>query len=503
MSSTPLPDRTNEPAHREGAGRPSIGALLVGLVVGTALFRVGLAGSKSLVLDEFHTWFHATRTDFAAFFEALCEDNHPPLSFLVVGVARTALGSSELALRSPAIVYGLVEIALVAALARRLAGPRASVVAAALLATSAMHVDYGTQARMYALLSVSITAVALSITDLVGRERPGRGAGAALALGAFAAFHAHYFAVQYLGLLTIAALCAAPRRAARLLAPLAAAAALSLPWALTGFRTQLGHDLPPGGDDVGLNALAESFMHLFAHNVSFGGPVLKWFFASAAGLALLLALRGLVLGVRDRATRPVAVVCATCAFVVPLVAWSLAQALPRAGYTWHYVLPSAASAAALAAAGARGRAGRVAVAAALVGTTTLTALHLFRPATEDFRGAVAFLLDEYEGTASEGRAVRAVAVTFQPALFPQGQAYDYYAPRLTPDPPAREPMIEREFDVVRRERLVEADRVLVVQRSLPPSMGLRASLREAFGPPRVEEFGYGLSVLSYERPPGP
>ena len=92
MSSTPLPDRTNEPAHREGAGRPSIGALLVGLVVGTALFRVGLAGSKSLVLDEFHTWFHATRTDFAAFFEALCEDNHPPLSFLVVGVARTDTG---------------------------------------------------------------------------------------------------------------------------------------------------------------------------------------------------------------------------------------------------------------------------------------------------------------------------------------------------------------------------------------------------------------------------
>ena len=138
------------------------------------------------------------------------------------------------------------------------------------------------------------------------------------------------------------------------------------------------------------------------------------------------------------------------------------------------------------------------LAAALVGTTTLTALHLVRPATEDFRGAVAFLLSEVEAT-PEDRTVRVVAVTYQPTLFPQGQEYDYYAPRLSEEPPSREPILERGVDVVRRDRLLDADRVLVLQRSLPDHLGLRRTLRETFGPPAATDFGYGLSVLSYGR----
>ena len=120
------------------------------------------------------------------------------------------------------------------------------------------------------------------------------------------------------------------------------------------------------------------------------------------------------------------------------------------------------------------------------------------PAPEDFRGAVAFLLSEVEAT-PEDRTVRVVAVTYQPTLFPQGQEYDYYAPRLSEEPPSREPILERGVDVVRRDRLLDADRVLVLQRSLPDHLGLRRTLRETFGPPAATDFGYGLSVLSYGR----
>ena len=72
--------------------------------------------------------------------------------------------------------------------------------------------------------------------------------------------------------------------------PLIAALVAFLPWGLTGFRAQLGHGLPPGGDDLGPAALAETFIHLFTHNVSFAGSPAKWIFVAGAGLAAILWL---------------------------------------------------------------------------------------------------------------------------------------------------------------------------------------------------------------------
>jgi len=478
-------------------------ATLVAILVGAALSRIAMAGSKSLVIDEFHSWYHATRPDLSTFFEGLRLDNHPPLSFLVIGVARAALGSAELALRSPALIAGLVEIALVARLARQLAGPRASILGALLLATSSLHFDYGTQARMYALLALAITVAVSALIELIGREQPARGARVALTLSAAAAFHTHYFGLQYLGVLAVgaavaASACKTPERARRLLAPLLAAAALSLPWALTGFRAQLANELPPGGDDIGVLALVESFVHLFTHNLSFGGETGRFAFAAAGGLALILAGCGAVRLLHDESTRAAGILLASCAFAVPIVAWGLAHVLPRAGFTWHYVLPSAASAAVLAAAGARGRVGTAAVAVALVGTTALCALHLGRPATEDFRGAIAYALDA-ANAGGEDETVRIVSVEWQPALFPQGQPYDYYAPRLAATPPVREPMVEGGFTVVDPARLMEADRVIVIRRSLPDEQFLLTTLRTSFGAPEQAKFGYGVDVLIFAR----
>lgn len=509
-------DRSEVNPSETGGRRVDARALLAGVLVAALASRLALAGSKSLVLDEFHSYFHATHAPLSAFWDALRSDNHPPLSFLAIGAAVDAFGRSELALRLPALLAGLLEIALVARLVRRLGGSaRAAAAGALLLAVSAMHVDYGTQARMYAPFALAVTCALSGAVELVRAERPGRGSGrgaqAAVALGLAAAFHLHYFAVQYAVVLFAGAALAcavdgAPRRALRFVGPGAATVLLSAPWAWFGLRAQLGHELQPGGDDLSVRALAESYVHLFAHNVSLGGDAARWVFVAGACLALLLAALGALALLRDRARRPAGVVVVAVAFGAPAFCFALAQLAPRAGFTWHYVLPSAAPAAALAAVGALGVAGAApralrarttALLAAAASGAALVGLHLASPATEDFRGAVAHALERARPLTPD-EDVRVVSIEWQPALFPQGQPYDYYAPRIAGDAaPPREPIIEGAYAPERVGVLLRSDRVVLIRRSLPDTRTVVERLTAKFGPPERRGFGYGLDVLEF------
>ena len=509
------------------AGRGS-GGILLGLVVAfafAAVTRIAYALTKSLVLDEFHSYYHATAVGWDGLMAGLLRDNHPPLSFLVIGAAGSALGTVEWALRSPALLMGLVEIALVASITGSLArrGQNGSWAlapawAAALLSASSLHFDYGTQARMYAFLALFVTVATYALMAMIDRddraEPSMKAPGIAFTLSAAAAFHTHYFAVQYVGLIGAVfvawTLAAKKHRALRAFTAAAtAAAALSAPWALTGFRHQLAHALPPGGDDVSLSSLAEGFVQLFFHNVRFGGAAGRLAFIAGAGLVLLVALRGAYLGLRNPKLRGSLALLITSAFAVPVASWALAILLPRAGFTWHYILPSAAPMAVLFAIGATGalrpvrtpleKLSTAAAALALPLAAALTCLHLTNPATEDFRGAVQFAVETKE-SAPKDEVTRIVSVEWQPALFPQGQPYDYYAPRLSVGPtPEREPMVEGGFTVASLKPLRSADRVIVVRRSLPDDQFLLAELKKIFPVQTITPFGFGVDVRVFTR----
>jgi hypothetical protein len=469
-------------------------ALFALLALALAL-RVAAALRKSLVLDEFHTWFHATRPSVQAFFATLELDNHPPLGFAVVAVARALFGASELALRTPALLFGLVELALLFVLARRLSGPRVALAATALLALSSLHVDFSSQARMYALHSLAASATLFALVRLL-EAPPSRAAQIALALSLATAFHTHYFGAQYvvvyaLALGLVAALDASRRpRLARLIAPVGVAALLCAPWALTGFAEQLSHALPPGGDRHSPVELGEAFVHLFFLNVRLGGDGWREAFIAGGGVVLLVAARGAWRLLRDPAQRCAGVLCAAGAFGAPLFAWLLALALPRAGFNWHYVLPSALPMALLAAAGARGLL-RYLFGGALALAALLTGLNLATRGTEDFRGAVARALELNR----PGDAL--ISVEWQPALFPQGQPYDYYAPRLVDAPPPRLPL--EHFTLPDPRVLDGVQRVIVVRKSLPPGQHLAQLLEARFVRVQQESFGFDLDVSVWER----
>lgn len=489
---------------RSGAGAPLALAAVTAVLLAAAAVRLVAAVQKSLVLDEFHTWFHATRPSVGAFFETLRLDNHPPLGFAAVALARDLFGSAELALRTPALLFGLAELALVAWFAARTLGRPRALAALALLAASSLHVDFSSQARMYALHALAATVTLIAGHALLTGERASRRAQGWLAVSLAAAFHTHYFGGQYvlgygLAALGLAASDRALRaRLARFALPVAAATLVSLPWALTGFRAQFAHHLPPGGDDTTLAGLAEAFVHLFFLNVRLGGDALRLAFIAGGGVVLLLGALGAWALVRGRPQRPLGVLLAVGAFGVPTLAWALAGLSPRLGFTWHYILPSAAPLALLAAVGASAgahvasravRGGAWAVALGLA--VTLTALNVATSGTEDFRGAVAYLVAQFE----PGDAV--ICVEWQPALFPQGQPYDYYAPRLSAAPPARLPC--RNFTLTDPAALATAGRVLVLRKSLPPEQDLWRLLQERFELVETTSFGFALDVTLWRR----
>ena len=492
---SPIRTSSEESPHRLSI-RTSI-ELLIGAAL---LLRFAFASSKCLVLDEMHTLFHARAAWTPGFWATLARDNHPPLSFLAIGLARGVFGESELALRVPSLVFALAELSLLAILARPL-GARERILAVALLSVSCLHLEYSGRARMYSLLSLAVTGLTLCTVRALTPGSHGRDTWHWMTtLWIVVGFHAHYYFGQYAAWIAIGACAAAacsPQACAglrKLLPPAALGVLLCLPWGLTGFRAQLLHGLPPGGDQLGPASLGEAMIHLFFLNVRLGGPLLRELFIACGGIVVGLGALGGVALVRRSECRALGIVCAASAFGVPLGASALAIVWPRAGFNWQYVLPSAAPMALLAAAGSFGALARLrqaALALALVSAAVLSVLNVVSLGPEDFRGAVKRILAEYR----PGDLV--VSVESEPALFPQGLPWDYYAPRLSKHPPDRAGI--RAFDIADPAVLLTAQRVLVLCWNLPEHSSLFRRLSVDFKEVEMEAFGFNPSVHVFER----
>ena len=464
-----------------------------GIVLAALVARVFFASHKGLVLDEFHTLFHASRESVGSLLESLRSDNHPPLAVLLVRASRALFGDSPLALRLPAICCGCLEMVLVASMARRWLG-MGTALAVGLVAASSLHLDFSTQVRMYALLSFSIAGLLRSLLNAMEQE----GRHWCLAGWIVLGVHAHYYFFLYGALLVAMALGlmlgeARGRARVRALMPaLGLGVALCLPWCLWGLTQQMNHGLPPGGDDLGWQGLAEAMVHLLFLNVRIGGEELRLVFIALAGVGLGLGAFGAWSLMRERSRRAVGVLLATAAFGVPLIAFTLATLIPRAGFTWHYILPSLPALALLIARASKiGLPTQLASAAVLAGALVLSTLNLRSPGTEDYPGAVGLILDEYQA----GDLV--VCVEWQPPLFPIGMPWDYYSGRLRAKPPEREEM--NGTHLRRPSRLNSASRVFLLASRLPKEHGLIGLLGEQFALREHTNFGFGREVYLYSR----
>ena len=160
-------------------GLAALGAAGAGL-------RFSTLSVQSFWLDEAVTHQLVTRT-FGSMLSAIPHsESTPPLYYVLAWAWVRVFGAGEAGLRSLSALFGTLTIVLLALIARRLAGDRAGLAAAALCATSPLLIWYSQEARAYALL---VALCALTLWCLLREDWRGWAIAAALALAT------HYFAV--------------------------------------------------------------------------------------------------------------------------------------------------------------------------------------------------------------------------------------------------------------------------------------------------------------------
>lgn len=131
----------------------------------------------------------------------LISDYHPPAYFLFQHLWIRALGDSEVAMRLPALLASLGAIPLLFALAKRVAGPRAGWIAAALLVFSPAHVWFAHEARPYSATLLAVLAASYAWLRLADVELSARGIrrwSIAFAACLLFAVLSHYFVAAFL-----------------------------------------------------------------------------------------------------------------------------------------------------------------------------------------------------------------------------------------------------------------------------------------------------------------
>ncbi len=160
------------------------------------------------------------------------EDVHSIAFFAMLNGWMRMFGESPFALRLMSVFMGVLTVAVVYAIGRRLFGPAAGLTGMALVALSPFQVAYSQEARMYAPLGLACAlAVLFFVRGAAAQPRPGWGNWLGLAVCAAAAMYMQTLAAFFLLALGLSAL-PRPKVFAWVAASGALAFALWLPWAI-------------------------------------------------------------------------------------------------------------------------------------------------------------------------------------------------------------------------------------------------------------------------------
>jgi len=128
-------------------------AAVIALAACLAFYRIG---TRDIWLDE-ATTFHRASLPIDDLIKNSIRKRHVPTYFLFMH-PWLSLGDSELMLRLPSAVFGILTVGLMYAAGIMIGGLRMGMTAAALLAVSPFHVRYCQEARMYSMLTFAACA---------------------------------------------------------------------------------------------------------------------------------------------------------------------------------------------------------------------------------------------------------------------------------------------------------------------------------------------------------
>ncbi len=102
---------------------------------------------------------------------ALRHDGHPPLYYVLLHLWISVFGDSDIAVRALAGVASIVAMVLAFVAGRRIGGRRLGWLSLGVFALTPFLIRYGTEARMYSLVTVLVLAGYLVVDDIVRRDR--------------------------------------------------------------------------------------------------------------------------------------------------------------------------------------------------------------------------------------------------------------------------------------------------------------------------------------------
>ena len=314
MAAIPAAARTPAPGGAAAEAPPSDLApahrCLVFAAVGAAVaagVALRLHARSELWLDEALT-VHLAAVPLGDLADVLRRDGAPPLYYALLHGWMEVFGQGNQAVRLLSALFGVLTLPLMYRAGRRLGGGVVGIAALVLVATSPFAIRYSTEARMYSLVALLVTAGWLALVNALDQPRPRLLVAVGVISGALVL--THYWSFYLLGVTAAALVVMAWRRAERRRAALWSLAAMAIggtvlfgPW-LANFAYQAAHTGTPWGVAPGPIEVA------FTTLVDLGGGPFPEGQALAGVLAALtvLALFGRALDGRhvelDLHTRP-------------------------------------------------------------------------------------------------------------------------------------------------------------------------------------------------------
>jgi uncharacterized membrane protein len=136
--------------------------LLVVSTVALALRLINLGGAALWYDESGSAWMASL--PFANMIAATAGDTHPPLYLALLWAWVRAFGLSELSVRFPSVIIGVLSVPLAYLLARRLKfSNTVALVGATLAAVAPIQIHYSQEARMYALLQFEFLVALLAV----------------------------------------------------------------------------------------------------------------------------------------------------------------------------------------------------------------------------------------------------------------------------------------------------------------------------------------------------
>ena len=141
------------------------------LAIGAILRLISL--NQSLWLDEATSAVAARMPLTDIFTKFLPGDFHPPFYYAILHFWTILFGTSEIALRVPSLLAGILTIYIVYLIGKELEDQKVGIMAAILLATSGLHIYYSQEARMYSLAALFVALSVLFFTKTLHAGRVG------------------------------------------------------------------------------------------------------------------------------------------------------------------------------------------------------------------------------------------------------------------------------------------------------------------------------------------